>query len=461
MKSYELKPTTENLFQTFVGDRIDRDRDIWSFCRILNNVEDSCSIAIDGAWGSGKTFFVKQVKMVLEAHNPFSICTEMNPTQIENIQNTWKVLCGQNTIELQPQVCVYYDAWENDNDSDPVLSLVYSILRTADTNHKFSENSTALTKAAAILDCFSGKNFSAAVESFMKNTILDELRSKKDVESNIKEFLDELLPERGNRLVVFVDELDRCKPTFAVQLLERIKHYFDNDRITFVFSINANELEHTIKKHYGNGFDSGRYLDRFFDLRMSLPAPNMDKFFHSIGFDISSYWYDICSRAFIEANDLSMREIARYIHSINIAASKYLRDRSFYDDSGVQKAMMTVLPVLIGLKVINANQYEMFISGQNVKPLIDVAQRVPEGCFGFLLSSKEYYSGTQPTENSKVVEVQLEERVTQYYNLLFCSNAKDAKYGYIQSGSIHFESHVPDTLLRAASFLSAYTDLDA
>lgn len=55
-------------------------------------------------------------------------------------------------------------------------------------------------------------------------------------------------------------------PSFAVKLLARIKHYFFHDRITFVFAVNINELQYTIKKHYGTDFDACRYLGRFFDL---------------------------------------------------------------------------------------------------------------------------------------------------------------------------------------------------
>ena len=87
-----------------------------------------------------------------------------------------------------------------------------------------------------------------------------------------------LLPERGNRLVVFVDELDRCKPSYAVQLLERIKHYFSNDKVTVVFSINTKELQHSIRKFYGAEFDANKYLDRFFDYRISLPDADMDNY---------------------------------------------------------------------------------------------------------------------------------------------------------------------------------------
>ena len=62
MKSYELKPTYENLLETYRNNTIDRNGDVFRFTEILNAVEDGCAIALDGNWGSGKTFFIKQVK---------------------------------------------------------------------------------------------------------------------------------------------------------------------------------------------------------------------------------------------------------------------------------------------------------------------------------------------------------------------------------------------------------------
>ena len=76
--------------------------------------------------------------------------------------------------------------------------------------------------------------------------------------------MSELPNERGNKLVIFIDELDRCNPAYAVKLLEQIKHYMEDDRIIFVFSVNINQLQHTIKHYYGNNFNATKYLDRFF-----------------------------------------------------------------------------------------------------------------------------------------------------------------------------------------------------
>ena len=79
--------------------------------------------------------------------------------------------------------------------------------------------------------------YSEANIGHLKN-IISEIENQKDIHDLINEFLSSVIEERGNRLIIFIDELDRCKPSYAIQLLERIKHYFINDNLTFVFSVN-------------------------------------------------------------------------------------------------------------------------------------------------------------------------------------------------------------------------------
>ena len=69
MKVLDMKPTFDNIFKSLKRDNIGRNADVFRFASILNAIDDRCSIAIDGNWGSGKTFFVQQVKMVLDAYN--------------------------------------------------------------------------------------------------------------------------------------------------------------------------------------------------------------------------------------------------------------------------------------------------------------------------------------------------------------------------------------------------------
>ena len=150
MKSYELQPTYDNIFNTFIDDSIDRDRSIYWFIEILNSIEDSCSVALEGHWGSGKTFFVKQVKMVLDAlnHN----LKDGDKENGESIISIWNRLDNNSNIVWQPQVSIYYDAWANDNDEEPVLSLIYQIIQSVNTDYSFKKGTDCLRAAGSIAE---------------------------------------------------------------------------------------------------------------------------------------------------------------------------------------------------------------------------------------------------------------------------------------------------------------------
>ena len=76
MKNYEVLPTEENLMEYLYNDTINRNKDIIYFYKILQAQDSIATIAIDGRWGSGKTFFVRQTKMVINALNPLSVIDE-------------------------------------------------------------------------------------------------------------------------------------------------------------------------------------------------------------------------------------------------------------------------------------------------------------------------------------------------------------------------------------------------
>ena len=82
-----------------------------------------------------------------------------------------------------------------------------------------------------------------------------DVYSIKELKNTFKELLEVIMIEKTNKIVIFVDELDRCNPLFAIKLLERIKHFFDDERFNFIFSTNLNELQYTIKKFYGEGIN--------------------------------------------------------------------------------------------------------------------------------------------------------------------------------------------------------------
>lgn len=452
MRFNYLEPTFENLLEMLKNDTISRNEDVFMFSDILNEIEGNCSISLDGQWGSGKTIFVKQVKMYLDSQNE----------AVNNIsENDKKIIlnmrCKKEEVSTHPQVSVYYDAWENDNDEDPILSLIYSIMKNVDSSYQFRHEGDVFEKAASILELFVGRNFKGVVENFREKSAIDSIRKGKEIEEQIKEFLDSLLLEKGNRLVIFIDELDRCKPSFAVKLLERIKHYFVNDRITFVFSINISELHHTIRKFYGEGFDSTRYLDRFFDLRISLPPADITKYYQYLDFNNSQYTYDVVCNTVIKMYNFSLREITKYIRLTKIAAYEPTHVNfsfSFSDGKCLEFCLIYIVPVIIGLNVYSIDMYKSFVEGRNSKPLLDVIQKLKHHRYNSLLQNDESYD----EEPNKII-VKLEDKIQQVYEALFVTEYVENHYE-TRIGEYTFDKDTRMTVMRVVSLLSSYSKIN-
>ena len=424
MKFYDLAPTNENVYQTFLGNTIERNPKVFKFISLINRIESSCSISLDGTWGSGKTIFVKQVKMVLDSLNLFKEKSDFTEDQEEAVKQVFTRFCDKATPikSIKPHVCVYYDAWENDSDTDPLLSLIHTIVKDFSCSYLFEHaptlgnvvSSLAMGIASAISNIevnqiFNDCKFTNDLEAFEKT---------KSLEQTISEMFDLLLEEHGDRLIVFIDELDRCKPTFAVKLMERIKHYFSNPNITFVFSTNILELGNTIKKMYGADFDSDRYFDKFFDLRLALPPIDVEQYLGTLGYWSNKPQINILIRLF-KIYSFSMREICRFlkIYELTNPSDRTLMNLS-HSEASIQSfnSLQTyILPLLIALHMTNSKEFNSFMNGKNPKPFVDLIEDINDPFLDiFNISSMVAYKSNE--------EHCLKDIITLLYNKIFTPN---------------------------------------
>lgn len=452
MHSFELKPTHENFLETLCNDSLGRNSDLFYFIQILNNINDGCSISLDGGWGSGKTFFVNQVKMIFDASN--CLIHKTNDSKLsekEEILEAWKQIKEKRQIDLVDHVTVYYDAWENDNDEDPVISLIYSILKSGVSDCQFTPDVNVDYKelVCGIIHFFSGKDYSKLANAFKSDNPIEAIHNDKSVKEKINEFFESLLPERGERLVIFIDELDRCNPRFAVRLLERIKHYFTDDRITFVFSVNICELQHTIRQYYGAQFDALKYLSRFFDRRASLPKINFDNFLKSVGLELTRYLFDAACNAVINYFNFEIREVAQYLQAINSAARKTVLNQSYISrieqyKEGLDFAIHLFVPVLVGLKMHNQSLYQSFVEGKEESVLSQICSSIDEGYF-FILYSKQKSQEEQFAVNL----------IIEFYQIIF-GNTVDLMIDDNPIGSLILPNNIKSTLIKITNLFSDY-----
>ncbi len=131
---------------------------------------------------------------------------------------------------------------------------------------------------------------------------LDTYDAKRAATERLRETLpclaSDVREETAHPLVFIIGELDRCRPTFAIALLERVKHIFDVPDVVFVFGVNRVELTRSVESVYG-AIEARTYLRRLFDMEFVLPDADPMRFclylLHRYGLD--AFFYELSTRA--------------------------------------------------------------------------------------------------------------------------------------------------------------------
>ncbi len=255
--------------------------------------KDGFVLNLNGSWGVGKTYFLK----------------------------SWeKKLSGQYPV-------VYINAWKTDFADDPLLVVVNSIIEffkegagagAYDKEVALMSAVYQLSKpllaalggalggvvggaaggpAGAITGAVAGKEMAdkasglvggkskkSAAESHFENYKLKIgalEQFKEAIQGWVECYMSHPKNDQEYPVLVFVDELDRCRPNYAIELLETVKHMFNLPNFVFVIATDTEQLQHSIKAVYGAGFDSNQYLTRFFDRTFQLPEPNLHDYLNS------------------------------------------------------------------------------------------------------------------------------------------------------------------------------------
>ena len=455
VQSYSLQPTDENAVKLLKENPISRNPSVFRFVELLENVQESCTIAINGDWGTGKTFFVKQVKLVLDAQNPQTVLDE-------GIRASIKALLPAKIQNIDSYATAYYDAWMYDNDDDPILSLMYATIKSNQSDFSDEKKRSLFNGVAALADALTGRSIGSVLKEARGEDVFASLKSADDIRAMVERFINSLIEERGNRLVIFIDELDRCKPDYAIRFLERIKHYFDDERVTFVFSVSLSQLQCTVKNYYGAEFDATRYLDKFFDLRMSLPEVDYENFMRMrLNFNRITILDDMCIET-AKYLSLSLRETERYMRliKISIQASLSRVPRGFSDENAFSFSALYFIPVLLGLQMTDAKAYSDFITGSNSGPWIKIITS-PGINLGteLILSSREYYD----VENRQIVSkdipentIPIESRLEEVYKIAFSKSYTHSREE-MSIGKMCFSENTKRKILEIATLLSPFS----
>ena len=204
--------------------------------------------AICGAWGTGKTCFVK----------------------------IW-----ENKLKSQEKIFVHIDAFRMDYETEPFLMLIRafneSMKKNIDTAKKnnwqnkakklFSIKNMAKLGVSILVDKTIGVDPLKEFINNAYNTCFDALSDEESLYDQLIASLTEITNEFNSSVYIIIDELDRCRPDFALETLERIKHIFHVRNVKFVLVYNEQVITSMINNKYGSSIDAKKYLTKFIEKR--------------------------------------------------------------------------------------------------------------------------------------------------------------------------------------------------
>ncbi len=206
---------------------------------------------------------------------------------------------------------------------------------------------------------------------------IKEVVASKSIRTRFKEVMSEYQKENGKKIIFFIDELDRCRPTFAIELLEVIKHLFNIDNCIFIISIDKEQLSHSVSTIYGQNMDTIGYLRRFFDLDYRLPKLDVHMYMDNRNEVVLKGYYNVelfkmlLKEVFIN-EQFSLRDIDKahyYIKLLLPLVTEFNKDRNY---NSVYIATISYLyAILIAMKIKKTVLYRKIIDGEyNVEEIL-------------------------------------------------------------------------------------------
>ncbi|MCL1125404.1 KAP family P-loop NTPase fold protein [Shewanella surugensis] len=276
-------------------------------CSFLTHSSDSLVVNMDGRWGTGKTELLRRLYIELAEQEHPVVYIDAWESDFSN--DALSVVCS----ELIEQIGNIFKAPPSDdtllNDAQECLKKVSNLLGLC---LKFTKSAAAVFNQAQWVAAAQGGEFALiAIQSpqiskvitgsaddmnnqlikSVKKEYFDRIEAMQQIKEQLS-FLSKLIGELyglKTPIVVLVDELDRCRPTYAIEMLEVIKHFFETQGCVFLVATDTEVLQHSIKAVYGSEFNSEAYLRRFFHRKITLPELSVFDYLLAKELDFAQY----------------------------------------------------------------------------------------------------------------------------------------------------------------------------
>ncbi len=249
----EVVQTTE----PFADDKLNRKTVAENFKNVLLNT-DLNVFSVSAQWGGGKTYFIENLIKL------------MQDDSINILYNAW-----ESDFYDKPIIPLLVELFAKLEEYDLKTQLEEEIQKSKEFAKKICEKtSLQIGVNFGVLNCSANFDPSKKMIDSEYNELKNEIRSFKSKLKSIQEKL-------GKKIIIFVDELDRCNPMYAIKTLEIVKHLFGISNIIFVLSVDKKQLENSVKRIFGtNDGDVNGYLRKFIDVDFQLPDNSNEELIH-------------------------------------------------------------------------------------------------------------------------------------------------------------------------------------
>jgi len=273
---------------------------------------DISPMVIDGGWGTGKTEFCQKLINLMEQRDSHHLIY-VDAFQADHADEPLLTILSAVVSKL-PET-------ERDGFITKVIPAVRFGLKTAlkaGVGHLLRQDTEILAEE------FDNELKQAAdkvIDVTASSLIKDHVEANKNLEA-LQDALKEIADQKS--IVLFIDELDRCRPDFAVSMLEVIKHTFNVENVSFVLITNTNQLRASINHCYGSDVDAQRYLEKFLKFTISLPI-SVDRDLDTKA-SVEHYKNLINKSQYLEKSKLENEAFVLFITHLILEHSLSLRD---------------------------------------------------------------------------------------------------------------------------------------
>lgn len=252
----------------FDGDLFQRSKLAEQLTGFLHRLPDGAVIAIDSQWGEGKTWFGRRWNASLQ--DAGFQTAYIDCFQRDHLDDPFTMIAGEFialATASKPEIKVRLLTAGKKLGAALLPAATKFTINTighwAIGNAALSES---LTKGLESLDASAAD----ALERLVARRLAEYQEGNASVDG-FKAALTEMAAQSDKPIVIFLDELDRCRPDFAVRTIERVKHFFDVSRVVFVLLINRRQLEAAVEGLYGTKVNANAYLAKFIPISLTLP----------------------------------------------------------------------------------------------------------------------------------------------------------------------------------------------